>query len=136
MDDIKLFAKKERELETLIQTVRIYSPRIRMEFGIKKFTTLVRKYGKLDMTEGIELPNQEKIRTLWEKKTYKYLGILEAVIIKQVEMKESILKEYLKRTRKIFETNYVAGTLSRDRYLGYPSRKILGTILEADQRRT
>ena len=30
------------------------------------------------MTEGIELPYQEKIRTFREKKTYKYLGILEA----------------------------------------------------------
>ena len=37
------------------------------------------------MTEGIELPNQEKIRTLEEKE--KYLGILEAGTIKQVELK-------------------------------------------------
>ena len=40
------------------------------------------------MTEGIKLPNQENIRTLREKKTYKYLGILELDIIKQAEMKE------------------------------------------------
>ena len=40
------------------------------------------KNGKLQMTEGIELPNQEKFRTLREKKTYKYLGILEADTIK------------------------------------------------------
>ena len=31
----------------------------------------------------IELPNQEKIRTLREKETYKYLEILEADTIKQ-----------------------------------------------------
>ena len=35
LDDIKLFAKNERELETLIQTVRIYSQDICMEFGIE-----------------------------------------------------------------------------------------------------
>ena len=34
-DDIKLFAKGEKELETLIQTVRIYSQDIGIEFGIK-----------------------------------------------------------------------------------------------------
>ena len=34
MDDIKLFAKNEKELETLKQTVRIYSQE-GMEFGIK-----------------------------------------------------------------------------------------------------
>ena len=35
LDDIKLFAKNEKELETLIHTVRIYSQDIGMEFGIK-----------------------------------------------------------------------------------------------------
>ena len=38
------------------------------------------------------------------KETYKYLGILEAYTIKQVEMKDRIQKEYLKRTRKLLET--------------------------------
>ena len=51
------------------------------------------------MTEGMELPNQEKIRTLGEKETCKYLGILEAGTIKQVE-----IKEYIKRTKKLLET--------------------------------
>ena len=36
MDDIKLFAKKEKELETLIHAVRIYSQDIGMEFGMEK----------------------------------------------------------------------------------------------------
>ena len=44
------------------------------------------------MTEGIELPNQEKIRTFREKEMYKYLGILEADTIKQTEIKEKIKK--------------------------------------------
>ena len=50
------------------------------------------------MTEGIELPIQEKMRALGEKETYKYLGILETDTIKQVEMKEKIKKGYLRRT--------------------------------------
>ena len=41
MDDIKLFAKNEKELETLIHTVIIYSQDIRMEFGIEKCALLV-----------------------------------------------------------------------------------------------
>ena len=41
------------------------------------------------MMEGMELPNQEKIRTFGEKETYKYFGILEADTIKQGEMKEN-----------------------------------------------
>ena len=74
MDDIKLFAKNEKELETLIHAVRIYSQDIGMEFGIEKCTTLVMKSGKRHMTDGTELPNQDRIRTLEEKETYKYLG--------------------------------------------------------------
>ena len=62
------------------------------------------KSGKRHMTDRIELPNQHKIRTLAEKETYKYLGILEADIIKQVEMKSKMQKEYLRRTRKLLET--------------------------------
>ena len=38
---------------------------------------LVMKTTKRHMTEVVELPNQENIRTLGEKETYKYLGILE-----------------------------------------------------------
>ena len=70
MDDIKLFATNEKELETLIQTVRIYSQDIGMEFGREKCTMLVMKSGKQHMTEGVEIPNQIVIRTLGEKETY------------------------------------------------------------------
>ena len=104
MDDIKLFAKNEKELETLIHTVRIYSQDIGMEFGIEKCALLVIKSGKRHLTDGIELPNKDKIRTLAENETYKYLGILEADTIEQVEMKNKIQKEYLRRTRKLLET--------------------------------
>ena len=104
MDDIKLFAKNEKELETLIHTVRIYSQYIGMEFGIEKCAMLVMKSGKRQLTDGMELPNQDKIKTFAENETYKYLGILAADTIKQVEIKEKIQKEYLRRTRKLLET--------------------------------
>ena len=61
----------------------------------------------------MELPNQDKIRTLGERETYRYLGTLEVDIIKQVKMKEKIKKEYLGRTRKLLEKNCIAKTLSK-----------------------
>ena len=85
MDDIKLFAKNEKELETLIHAVRIYSQDIGMEFGIEICAIIIMKSGKRHTTDGMELPNQDKIRMLGEKETYKYLGILEANTIKQEE---------------------------------------------------
>ena len=74
-----------------------------MEFGIEKCAMLVMKSGKRQLTDGIELPNKDKIKTLAENETYKYLRILEADTIKQAEMKEKIQKEYLRRTRKLLE---------------------------------
>ena len=87
MDDIKLFATNEKELETLIQAVSIYSEDIGMEFCIEKCAMLIMKGRKRQMTEGTELRNQEKIRTIGEKETYKYLGILE-MNIKDAEIKK------------------------------------------------
>ena len=104
MDDIKLFAKNEKKLETQIHAVRIYSQDIGMEFGIEKCAMLVMKSGKRHLTDGMELPNQYKIRMLAGNETYKYLGILETDNIKQVQMKDKIQKEYLRRTRKLLET--------------------------------
>ena len=75
-----------------------------MEFGIEKCAMLVIKSGKRHTTEGIGLPNQDKIRTLRENDTYKYMGNLEADTIKQMQMKDKISKEYLRRTRKLLET--------------------------------
>ena len=96
MDDIRLFAKNEKELETLLQTMRIYNQDIGMEISIEKSAMLEKKSGKRHITEVVELPNQVDIRTLGEKETYKYLRILEADTIKQLEMKDKIKKEYLR----------------------------------------
>ena len=131
MDDIKLFTKNEKDLETLIHTVIIYSQDIGMEFGIEKCAMLVMKSGKRHTTDGMELPNQDKMRTLGENEIYKYLGILEADTIKQMEMKDKIQKEYLRRTRKLLERKLSSRNLIKGintwavplvRYLG-PFRK-------------
>ena len=87
--------------------------------------------------EEVKLTNYEKLRTLGEKETYKYLGILEADTIKQVEMKEKIKKEYLRRTKKTtWDKTLLQELCQRDKYLGCLPRRTLGTILEVDQRRT
>ena len=89
LHDIKLLAKNEKELETLIHAVWIYRKGIGIEFGMVKCVILV-------LTE---LPNQDKIRTLGEKVTYKYTGILKADAIRQMK-----IKEYLWRTRKLLDS--------------------------------
>ena len=58
MGDSKLFAKNEKELETLIQAASIYSQDRKMGCGIEKYAMLIMKSGKRQMTEGIELPKK------------------------------------------------------------------------------
>ena len=98
------YLQKIKELETLIHAVRIYIQDIGMEFGIEKCAMHEMKSGKRHRTDGMELPNEDKIRTVVENENYKYLGILEADTIKQVQMKDKIQKEYLRRIRKLLQT--------------------------------
>ena len=43
MDDLKLYAKNEKGLESLVQTVFIFSDDVGMKFGISKCATLALK---------------------------------------------------------------------------------------------
>ena len=52
MDDIKLSAKNEKQLETLIQAMMIYSDDIGLEFGIEKCALTLMKSSKRELTEG------------------------------------------------------------------------------------
>ena len=132
MDGIKLFAINEKELETLIHAVRIYIQDMGMEFGIEKCAMLVMKSSKRHMTDGIELPNHDKIKTLGENETFKYLDILEADTIKQVEMKDKIRKEYLRRTTR--DKTLLQKPHHRKKHFGCAPRLIFGTLSQVDQR--
>ena len=72
---------------------------------------LVMKSGKRHLTDGLEIPKKDMIRTVAENETYKYLFIFEANTIKQVEMKDKIQKEYLWRTRKVLEKGFSSRNL-------------------------
>ena len=87
-NDIGLFAKNEKELRTLKQTISIYNKDIGIKLGSEQCASRIMRSGKRQINEGIKLLNKEQIRTLGEKETYKYLGTLEADTIKQTEMKE------------------------------------------------
>ena len=100
-----------------------------MEFGIEKCAIKIIKSGKRETMEGIELPNQERIRTLGEKLNYKYLGILELDTIKHGK------NVYLKGTRKLLETKLCCRNHQRNKYLGILPCKRLWVILKMDMRR-
>ena len=62
----------------------------------------------------MELPNQDKIKTLAENETYKYLGILEADTIKQVEIKNKFRKDISGELENYLRQNSIAEILSKE----------------------
>ena len=54
MNDLKLYAKSEEQVNTLARTVQ-FSTNIGMEFGIKKCGILTIKRGKIVKSEGVNL---------------------------------------------------------------------------------
>ena len=81
-------------MDSLVQTVRIFSVNIGMEFGVEKRAMLVMEKGKNVKSVGMELPNGKVIKSLQEGESYKYLGILEADKFLEEKMKLNVSKEY------------------------------------------
>ena len=62
MDDLKLISKSEKQMDTLVRTVHVFSTDIGIEFGMKKCGILTMKRGKVVRCEGIKLPNCEVMK--------------------------------------------------------------------------
>ena len=64
MNDLKLYSRSEKGLDSLLQTVHVFSEDIGMEFGIEKCATLVMEEGEIVKSVGIELPDGKVIKSL------------------------------------------------------------------------
>ena len=78
MDGLKLYSRSEKGLDALVQTVRVFSEDIGMDFGIEKCAMLLMEKGKIVKSVDIEFSDGRVIKTLQKDESYKYLGILEA----------------------------------------------------------
>ena len=81
-----------------------------MEFVIEEFIMLIAISWKRHITDGMELPNQEKFRTLGETEMYKYLEISDADTMKQNGEKK-IKQSVLVVRANYMKPNSIAGTL-------------------------
>ena len=78
MDDLKLIANSEEELQKQIQTVKIFSDDINMEFRLEKCARITFKRGKLTHSQNLVIDTNRGIQELEQGKKYKYLGIEES----------------------------------------------------------
>ena len=110
MDDLKLFAKDKDQIDSLVNTVRVFSEDIKMEFGLSKCGVLMMKRGKVVESDGLCMPDGEMMRNI-EESGYKYLGVLEVDGIKHDQMKEQVKKEYTRRIRSILKSKLNGGNI-------------------------
>ena len=61
MDDLKIHACSDKEMEYLVNTIRIFSEDISMEFGFEKCAKVSINKGKVVATENLKLPSGKEI---------------------------------------------------------------------------
>jgi len=70
MDDLKLIAKSEEELQKQIRRVKNFRDDINMEFGLEKYVNITFKRGKLTHLQNLVIDTNRGIQVLEEGKTY------------------------------------------------------------------
>ena len=105
MDDLKLFAKSNDQIDSLINTVYKLSEDIGTEFEVKECGVLVLKRTKVDQAKSrsLNLSHGKLIKTIDEEE-YKYFGILEYDKMKEKEMATEFVREYKRKLRLILRS--------------------------------
>ena len=103
MDDIKIFAANDNQLQSMIDIVNRFSDDICMNFGIEKCKKLTIKRGKVVQSQPIQLPSGEELTSLDQNQQYKYLGFGENLTIDK-STKSSLKNEYFKRLKMILKS--------------------------------
>ena len=111
IDDLKSYSRSVKELDSLVQTIRIFSKDIGMEFGIEKCAILVIEKEKIVKSVGIELADCTVIKSLQEGESYNCIGILEAERFFGEEMKLKVSKEYFRRLKRVLKSKLNGGNL-------------------------
>ena len=76
MDDLKLYGKNERELNSLRNTVYIFSQDIGMKFAMGKCKVVTMQQRRMKHSDGLKLLDGELIKEIATAE-YKYLGLLQ-----------------------------------------------------------
>ena len=106
-------------MDSLVNTVRIFSEDIKTEFELPKFRVLIMKREKVVKSEVISIPGGKMMKNV-EKVGYKCLGILETDDVKHETMKGQRKKECIRRVRNVLKPKLNEGNI----FLAINSRAI------------
>jgi len=105
LDDLKLYSNSEADMLAFINTVRIFSENIQVNFGFDKCAVLVINRGTDSDTDDIVLPGGT-IEALPLSSSYKYLRVLEAGDFQHKEVKSTIIANYKQHLRAILQSSH------------------------------
>ena len=103
MDDLKLYAANDQQLNNQIKIVKTFSDDIRMNFGIEKCSKVTIKRGRVKKSDNIILDNGEILKALDHNKQYRYLGFNEHQITDK-NSKAALKNEYFKRLKMLLKS--------------------------------
>ncbi len=130
MNDLKLFAKNETEIKFLVQTVRIFSDDIGMQFGLEKCASMTKKRGKRVHSDGIVLPNGAQMRALGKEESYWYLCVLESDYVFHDESNVRLRVEYIRLVKKCLKSKLNGGNMIKaiDTWVAFLMRYRTGIV--------
>ena len=102
VDDLKLYATNDSQLNGLVKTVKKMSDDIRMDFELDKCAKTTFKAGKKVSTENIPITDETVIQD--QEGTYTYLGVEEGDGIEHSRMKDKIRKEHKRRLKLVLKS--------------------------------
>lgn len=107
MDDLKLYSETKQQLESLINTTKIFNETVQMNFGIEKCAIIQIKKGNV-VTNDNQICGIDNLDT---EKTYKYLGIQQNRGIPHTALKAEFSNAYKVRLTKLLNSKLNAKNL-------------------------
>jgi len=98
LDDLKLYGRNQCEIQSLVNTAKMFSDDICMKFGFNKCASLSIKRG---VVQAVVTPNLDGILPLNEGSVYKYLGVLENNVFNITKIKALVQQEFLRRSKVV-----------------------------------
>ena len=108
MDDLKLFACTDTQLQVLLRTVKMFSDDVGLTFGLDKCAKLSVTRGKAVHTDDLLVYDDFCIRDLNTSEAYRYLGFFEREGIECGRTKKTIVDEYERRLTLVWKS-YLSG---------------------------
>ena len=103
MNDLKLYGKNEIELNSLINTVHIFSQDVGMKFGMGKWKVLTMHQGRIKDSDKLKLLDGDLMKEI-DTARCKYLGRLQHDLIRHRDVKQKLEEEYARRVRKLVKS--------------------------------